>query len=131
MPDALIQAVRNTPYPLEAFLFVQRGLEFAARRVHGPRREDAEAPSRHISGRELSEGIRDLALQEYGPLARLVFDHWKVRSTDDFGAMVFAMIGTGMLSKTDEDRLEDFHAVYDFRQAFPDPHSPMPRQAHA
>ena len=136
MEDALLQAVRATPYPLEAFLFVQRGLEFTARRIHGPQpstiaERTARQSSRHISGRDLSEGLRDLALEEYGPLARLVLDHWRVRATDDFGAMVFAMIRTGLLSKTDKDRQEDFHQVFDFSQAFPHRQQPLPRQTHA
>jgi uncharacterized repeat protein (TIGR04138 family) len=35
------------------------------------------------------------------------------------------MVGEGLLSKTDTDRLEDFENVYDFPQAFRDPFLPV------
>lgn len=73
---------------------------------------------RHVSGEELMEGIRQLAIDLFGPLTLMVFDHWNVTATDDFGRMVFRLVECGLLRKTDEDRFEDFVGVYDIRETF-------------
>jgi uncharacterized repeat protein (TIGR04138 family) len=86
-----------------------------------------------VTGFELLVGIRDLALERYGPMAKAVLNSWGVRTTDDFGAIVFNMVNAGLLSKTEEDHIEDFHAVYDFDDAFvrsydlPNPETQEPR----
>ena len=105
------------PYPIEAFHFVREGLSFTAEKVH----DDAEAldeAERHITGQQLCLGLREFAIDRYGLLAPTVFAHWQVSRTDDFGRIVFAMIGQGLMSKTDSDTLEDFRAVYAFEEAF-------------
>lgn len=73
---------------------------------------------RHISGRELAEGVRDLALDRFGLLARTVLAHWGIRATEDVGEIVFALVDGGMLVKQEGDRIEDFRDVYDFQEAF-------------
>jgi uncharacterized repeat protein (TIGR04138 family) len=40
--------------------------------------------------------------------------------------MVFNLIGAGIFGKTDEDSMDDFKAVYDFRDAFVKPFQPEP-----
>ena len=62
-------------------------------------------------------GVRDLALREFGLMARTVFRQWGIRRTDDFGDMVFNLIEAGLMSKTDDDERADFHEVYDLDQA--------------
>jgi uncharacterized repeat protein (TIGR04138 family) len=103
-------------YAADAFRFVQEGLSFAVQRVHGER-SDPDA-SRHISGPQLCEGLRDYALGRWGLLAGTVLRRWGILSTMDFGRIVFVLIENNMLQKTDEDTLEDFRNVYDFRTAF-------------
>jgi uncharacterized repeat protein (TIGR04138 family) len=73
---------------------------------------------RHVTGQELCAGAKDLALRNYGPMAKAVLNSWGIKATDDFGAVVYNLIAAGLLSKTEEDRLEDFQAVYDFDDAF-------------
>lgn len=73
---------------------------------------------RHISGAELAEGARELALERFGPMARTVLEHWGVESTRDLGEIVFALVECGILIKEDEDSLEDFDGVFDFEEAF-------------
>lgn len=75
---------------------------------------------RHISGRELAEGLRDLALERFGPMARTVLAHWGVHRTEDVGHLVFALVERGILVKQDGDQIEDFQDVYDFREVFED-----------
>ena len=112
-----------TRYPLDAFAFVQRGLDFTVRREHGepdPAVElvEDDAPSRHVSGRMLCEGLRDYALQQYGLLAGTVLRRWRITRCEDFGHIVFAMVDSGMMHKTDEDSIQDFTDVFSFREAF-------------
>src|SRR3989337_1209221 len=74
--------------------------------------------NRHISGRDLCWGLRDFALKRWGMLARVVLESWNVKSTDDFGRIVFGFIDLDMMRKQPDDRLEDFDGVYDFREQF-------------
>ncbi|QOV87529.1 Minf_1886 family protein [Humisphaera borealis] len=106
-------------YPRDAYEFVQQGLGFAAHRVHGEARaEGAEHVNRHVSGQQLCEGLREYALAQWGLLARAVLGRWNVTSTYDFGRIVFALIDAGQLQKTEDDTLDDFKAVFDFRSGF-------------
>ncbi len=120
------EAIRHDGrYPLEAFEFLQRGLERATTRVHGAR-DDEEAedeeteapPRRHVTGQQLAEALRELALETWGSLAREVLRRWNIRKTRDFGEMVFLLVRLGMLGKQDSDCIEDFDDVYDFDEAF-------------
>jgi uncharacterized repeat protein (TIGR04138 family) len=105
------------PYPIEAFNFVREGLSYTADQVHQDPHELAEL-DRHVSGQQLCLGLRDYAIEQYGLLAPAVLEHWNIHRTDDFGRIVFAMINAGLMSKTDDDTIDDFRGVYDFREAF-------------
>jgi len=72
----------------------------------------------HVTGRELLAGIRDLARERFGVSARMVLEHWGVKATEDFGEIVFSLVATGILGKTESDSKDDFRAVYDFREVF-------------
>lgn len=102
-------------YPIEAYEFVRQGLSFTVSRLHG--NSDPDEP-RHVSGQDLSAGLRDYAIQNWGMLARTVLERWNITSTFDFGRIVFAMIAAGWMHKTDSDTIEDFRNVYDFKTAF-------------
>ena len=103
---------RDTRYKPEAYLFVLAGLHFTVGQL---------PETRHITGRELSEGLRLYGLEQFGPLTAQVFAHWGIRATDDFGRIVFTLVEVKLLRKTEEDSLEDFQSLYDFAAAF-DPH---------
>ena len=118
METDLFTVARSTKYPIDAFLFVQRGLDFTAQRVHGAAKPGAAPAGRHVTGQQLCGGLRDYALAQYGMLARTVLRHWHINKSEDFGAIVFAMIEAGMMHKTAEDSAEDFAGVYDFEEAF-------------
>ncbi|MBI1335327.1 MAG: hypothetical protein GC164_00015 [Phycisphaera sp.] len=137
----LNQIASQTKYPVEAFLFVQRGLDYTVRRVHGNHDVAAANPetpastgiiseafgsgtpahvpaSRHVTGRDLCLGLRDFAIKEYGLLARAVLKRWHVTSCEDFGHIVFTMVDSKLMMKTDEDTIGDFIGVFDFSEAF-------------
>ena len=92
-----------------AYLFILSSLHHVLGKLEEPR---------HISGRELTLGVRDLAIERYGPLARTVLEHWGIRSSEDVGAIVFALVEFGILIKQDEDQLDDFLDVFNFDEAF-------------
>ncbi len=123
MAKNLVSVARETDYPVDAFLFLQRGLDFTVRRLHGDPPEEqgrrkGQSESRHVSGQQLCYGLRDFALQEYGLMARTVLKYWGIRNSLDFGRMVFALVEADLLQKTEEDRIEDFEDVFDFAEAF-------------
>jgi uncharacterized repeat protein (TIGR04138 family) len=102
-------------YPVEAFHFVEQGLNHTVKKLRG---EDQPAGERHVTGQDLCEGLRELALSQWGLLARTVLKRWNITSTLDFGNIVFALIEGGRMQKTESDTLEDFRNVFDFRTAF-------------
>ena len=109
---------RRTAFHPDAYKFVFHALQFTQERLERPMADDdPENEEAHISGGELLEGCRALALKQYGLLARTVFESWNVRSTADFGRIVFHLIDRGEMKKTDDDCEEDFANVYDFADA--------------
>jgi uncharacterized repeat protein (TIGR04138 family) len=122
--DDLMAVVNRTRYPLDAFIFVQRGLDYTVRREHGeldadPEQLDPESlHDRHVDGRTLCYGLRDYAHQQYGLMARAVLKRWNIHNSEDFGHIVFAMVEAGLMHKTDEDSVDDFIDVFDLANAF-------------
>lgn len=103
-------------YPLEAYEFVQRGLNYTVQKFHG--RSVGRSESRHVTGQQLCEGLREYALMSWGLLARTVLERWNIRSTMDFGRIVFALVEGGLMQASEHDAIEDFRDVYDFATAF-------------
>jgi len=100
---------RNPRFHGKAYLFLLSALH---------RVIDEMTVPRHISGRELAQGVRDLALERFGPMARTVLEHWGIHATEDLGEIVFALIDCGVLTKQEDDKPEDFCDVFDFEEAF-------------
>ena len=117
----LAEIVRRDPrYAYEAYQFVQEALEYTQKKLgRAPRPEKSEdvEPQHHVRGWELLDGIRDLALREFGLMARTVFRMWGIQRTDDFGEIVFNLVESNLMSKTDEDNRKDFQNVYDLDEA--------------
>lgn len=102
---------RDPRYDARAYLLVLASLNHVM---------DGLTERRHITGRELAEGLRDIAIQRFGLMARAVLADWGMDCTEDVGRIVFALVECGVLVKQDEDRIEDFRGVFDFREAFED-----------
>lgn len=111
---------KDSRYAYEAYEFVFQALAHTQAMLGKlPEGEDdpEEQPIYHVSGQELLEGIRDLALREYGMMARTVFAAWGIHRTGDFGEIVFNLIEANLMSKTDRDNRKDFEDVYDLDEA--------------
>jgi uncharacterized repeat protein (TIGR04138 family) len=102
---------RGGHYDERAYLFVLATVEFLQTRL--PVR-------RHVSGAELAGACRDLAIEQFGLLARQVLEHWGITRTEDLGRVVFTLVEVGLLVTQPGDREEDFAGVYDFQEAFTD-----------
>jgi len=118
MYDELLELSRTTKYPIDAFIFVQRGLDFTVKNIHGDPQEPDPTISRHVNGQQLCDGLREYAIEQYGLLARTVLCSWSITGCDDFGHIVFAMVEAEMMQQTEQDTLDDFVGVYDFADAF-------------
>lgn len=100
---------RESRYEEGAYLFVLAALEFCQAQLQA---------RRHITGRELATACRDLAIDRYGIMARLVLGRWGVASTDDIGSVVFTLVDLGFLASQPTDTRDQFNDVYDFFEAF-------------
>ena len=107
---------RDPRYSIHAYAFVFEALEYTKKHLkkraqtRTRARGKAFTAARHVSGRELCEGVRRLALDHYGLMALTVLDLWGIRSTSDLGEIVFNLIASGDLEKTPPD------CAFGFRQ---------------
>ncbi len=114
----LDELIKQDPrYAYEAYEFVFAALAHAQRMLGRVPPSGEPEQEHHVRGPELLAGVRDLALQEFGLMARTVFRVWGINSTADFGEIVFNLIDAGLMSKTPEDDRLDFHDVYDLDDA--------------
>ena len=116
-PKTLKQIAEESRYPIDAFHFVRRGLDYTVQRFH-KNPQATEEKERHVNGRELCQGLREYAMERYGLLARMLLRRWNIQRTDDFGRIVFAMVEGGLMHATENDSLRDFEQVYDFDEVF-------------
>lgn len=100
---------KDSRYKPDAYEFTMRALNFTQGRL---KREA------HVTGKELLEGIREFAIEQYGAMAKNVFSHWGIITTLDFGNIVFNLVERKVLSKTETDSIEDFKDIYDFDKTF-------------
>ena len=105
-------ALEDGRFSAGAVKFVYEGLGYTAKNV-------AEEP-KHVSGETLCQGLRKLALEKWGRLAMLVLNTWGVRTTRDFGEIVWLMIRHEWMSAQPTDSIEDFNNVFDFTTVFKD-----------
>ncbi len=120
----IIELLKRDPrYKLEAYQFVRDALAYAQRDLGmgAPlsEREQAEPPpDAHLTGQQLCEAIRQLALEQFGLMSRVVLRSWGITATGDFGEIVYNLIEIGLMKKSESDRREDFDHVFDFEEAF-------------
>ena len=99
-------------YSPGALRFVYEGLGFTVKKV--------VAEPGHVSGQLLCDGLRQVALKKWGRLAMLVLESWGVRTTRDFGEIVYMLINHKWMSAQPADTIDDFNGVYDFKTVFED-----------
>lgn len=113
-------------YERGAYYFLRQALDYSLKELHKRGKLDR---TNHLSGQQLLEGIREYALDQYGPMARTVLEHWGIKNCRDFGNIVFNLVECRVLGKTDQDSPEDFDHGYDFKAAFEDDFLPKVKPA--
>jgi uncharacterized repeat protein (TIGR04138 family) len=119
---------RDKRYHRDVYFFVFEALRYAQEQLGlgQPSSSDIEdEEQRHVTGQQLCEAIRRYAVQQYGLMAKSVLNEWGVRSTSDFGEIVFNLIDIGQMKKTEADRREDFDGVFDFDNGLQDVFQPI------
>ncbi len=128
---------KDPRYAREAYLFVREALDHTQKTIA----KDSRGHIRHVTGQELLGGIREFALEQFGPMAMFVLGEWGIRACEDFGEIVFNMVDIGLLAKTERDSRADFAKGYEFDDAFRKPflpshrllrrqHTPAPSSGH-
>jgi len=97
-------------FPRAAYEFIFAALQHVVSRL--PER-------RHISGRELVDGVCDLASWEFDFLAPTVLESLGLVRPEDLGRAVFEMVDLRLLSRREEDTPADFDLSLTFRQMIP------------
>jgi uncharacterized repeat protein (TIGR04138 family) len=73
----------------------------------------------HISAAQMLDYLRKHALEKFGHNAKQALNAAGIFTCEDFGEIVFNLIGCGLLIAQPEDSKENFRAGYDFDKAFP------------
>ncbi len=100
---------QDSRYREDAYAFVMEALSFTQKKLNRPR---------HVTGIELLDGIKGLLIKKFGPLTMTVLKHWGIGRTEDFGNIVFNLVENRILSKTEEDNIDQFRDGYDFTEVF-------------
>ncbi len=111
---------KDTRYGKGAYYFIREALDHTLKNLE---KEKVKSKG-HVSGNELLEGIRDYALDRFGPMTLTLMDHWNIKKCRDFGDIVFNLVEFGILGRTENDSLEDFEGGYSFKDAFELPFMP-------
>src|SRR5437660_12509805 len=97
--------IREPRFHEQAYLFVLSALEMCQAQL---------TVRRHITGIELAHSCRELALERYGVMARIVLEHWGISTTADIGDIVFWLVDFGFLLNLPQDTRDEFVYVLDF-----------------
>lgn len=114
--------VLDSRYEADAYYFLREALDCTSKEQLTREKRSSNQP-RHVTGQELCQGVRGYALHEFGPLAFLVLTTWGLHTTADIGEIVYNLIETGKLGKSEQDQKSDFTDVYDFEAAFVKPYA--------
>ena len=114
---------KDPRYARDAYAFVRESLDFTQQNI----KKENKGTLRHITGQELLDGIRQFALNQFGPMVVTVLEEWGVHNSRDFGEIVFNMVEIDLLAKTEDDNRDDFSHGYDFTDAFRKPFWPPSR----
>ena len=124
--DEVVEGIvaKDARYDRDGYVFLREALDFTQKAIG----KENQGKVRHVTGQELLEGIRQFALVQYGPMTQTVLEEWRIKNCGDFGELVFNMVESGLLAKTEKDSREDFQNGYDFTDAFCKPFWPQSKQ---
>ncbi len=94
-------------YAADAYEFMRAGLDYTVNLRKGTQE------NKHLTATELYTGALNYALEEYGPLACKVLQFWGIKTSHDFGCIVYNLIEAGIFGKQKGDRQEEFDVLPD------------------
>ncbi len=100
---------KDSRYHPDSYEFVMEALHFTQKKFK---------KEKHVTGPELLQGIKQVSMKNFGPLARTVLKYWGIKQTDDFGNIVFNLVEYRILSKNEQDHYDSFKNAYDFEVVF-------------
>ena len=120
--DEVVEQIlaNDARFQRDAYGFMREALGFTQKLIG----KENPGKVRHVTGQELLDGVRQYALQHFGPMTITVLEEWGIRNCRDFGDIVFNMVESGLLAKTETDSRDDFQQGYDFTDAFRKPFWP-------
>src|SRR3954466_16037229 len=86
--------IREPRFHEQAYLFVLSALEMCQSNL---------SARRHITGIELANSCRELALERYGVMSRVVLEPWEFFSNGNFGNIFFFLVALGFLLSQPQD----------------------------
>lgn len=104
-------------YSVYAYVFIFEALTYTSEMLGMDKLPRDEYEERHVTGQQLLEGLRQLALKQFGFLAKTVWEAWGIRATRDWGEIVFNLVNHGLMRKTETDSIEDFADGFDVDDA--------------
>jgi uncharacterized repeat protein (TIGR04138 family) len=117
---------KDSRYGKGAYYFIREALDHTLKNIE----KEKSKSKGHVSGMQLLDGIRDYALDRFGPMTLTLMDHWNIKKCRDFGNIVFNLVDFGILGRTENDSLEDFEGGYSFDEAFELPFMPKNVQSN-
>ncbi len=108
---------KDSRYSMQSYQFIFEALDYTASHL-GKKYNSSIENERHVTGQELSEGIKQFAMEKFGYMTRIVLEQWGITKSGDFGEIVFNLVDSGLMGKTETDSLDDFKDLYDFYSEF-------------
>ncbi len=100
---------KDVRYKEDAYVFVMEALAYTQKKYKC---------TKHVKSEEMLQGMKELLLNKFGPMTLTVLRHWGINNTEDFGNIVFNLVENRVLSKTEDDNIEEFRDGYDFGEVF-------------
>lgn len=109
--DETIEAIKrivdaDKSYHFEAYEFIHAAVVHVCA-------QNSDNRARHVSARELLEGISLYAFEQFSGLAEHVLRNWGINSAVDVGVIVFKLAEKNVLSVSENDSPEDFNIDFD------------------
>lgn len=112
---------KDPRYTRQAYLFAFDALNYTLRvkmALTPEQLTELDEEQRHISARQLLEGMRDYAVDQFGYLARQVWESWGIYTTADWGNIIYNLIQAELMRASKNDSISDFTGVFEFDEAF-------------
>lgn len=110
---------RDPRFAPQAYDFLCEALEYTVKMVKAETAED-----RHVTGPQLLQGFRQMAMRDFGPMAWTVMKEWGICRSEDVGEMVYQMINIGYFGRNESDSIEDFSDGICMEEALTRPYKP-------